>query len=212
MTIRDLYAKYHIMPQLATHMLRVAGVGKIIAEHWKARCDVRFVTELCLLHDVGNLVKFDLSEKEENKMYGPIENAAKWRARQQEYWKKYGKNAHDATIGILREAGLTQFEAPIREEEQLYFLEPKEAELAKASVPAIILMYADCRVTPAGVTSYRERIDDLKTRYGGVATNTWYGWTYWFEDWMEAQTDFDLQSITEKSVTPLFDEMLGYNI
>lgn len=210
MTIKDIYAKYQIMPQLAMHMLRVAGVGKIVAEHWSDQCDTKFVSDLCLLHDVGNIVKFVL--KDGDSKFGKIENIEYWKKVQNDYCTKYGKDAHDATIGILHDAGLPQFVSYIGEEEELYFAEAKEEELAKARVPAIILMYSDCRVTPTGVVSYRERIDDLKNRYGGGGTPTWYDWTYWFEDWIQTKVDIDLGSITEDSVKPLFDELLLHTI
>ena len=210
MQIKDLYAKYHIMPQLATHMLRVAGVGKIVAENWKDGCDSKFVTDLCLLHDLGNIVKFDLQNMQEDK-FGKIDDLKYWQDIQKQYFNKYGHDAHDATVGTLKDANLNGFVEYIGEEEKLYFAEANEAGLAQASVPAIIMMYADCRVKPEGVVSYRERIDDLNTRYG-KKTETWYKWTYWFDDWIQSKVSVDLQKITENSVTPLYDELLGYNI
>lgn len=212
MKISDLYAKYQVMPQLATHQLRVASVGKLVAENWKQSADSPFITRLCLVHDLGNIVKFDLSEGVDRSKFGEIENLKFWRQVQQRYWDKYGKDAHVTTVGMLQEAGLGQYIPPIHEEAKLYFAEAKKPELAKASLPAIILMYADCRVTPTGVTSYRERIDDLKTRYGGSASPTWYEWTYWFDDWMRQQVTIDLDSMTEDSFQPLFDELLTSEI
>ncbi len=211
MTIRDLYQKYQIMPQLETHMLRVAGIGKIIAQNWKGGCDAKLVTDLCLLHDMGNIVKFDLRDNIDRARFGQIENLHHWQKVQAVYWEKYGKRAHDATIGILNEAGLSRFTQYIEEEEKLYFAEAKEIELDKASVAAVILMYADCRVIPSGVVSYRERVNDLKDRYG-TRSETWYDWTFWFEDWMQSKVNIDLQGITEASVTPLFDELRNYSL
>lgn len=213
MQVKQIYKKYQIMPQLATHMLRVAGVGKMIAENWMGKCDAKLVTDLCLLHDMGNVVKFDLSEDAvKTKMFGVLTDLEYWREVQSEYWQKFGKDAHAATKGILSEAKLDRFNKYIDEEHVLYFAEAKEKELNKASVAAIILMYSDCRVTPSGVVSYRERIDDLGARYGGVNSVTWYDWTYWFEEWMQDKVKIDLQVIMEESVTPLFDELLTYEI
>ena len=210
MQIRDLYAKYHVMPQLQTHMLRVAGVGKIVAESWKNKCDTKFTTDLCLIHDMGNIVKFDLVNTNDG-MFGKIENVESWQKIQAEYRDKYGKDAHDATIGILTDAGLSQFESYINEEETLYFAEASEEKLAEARVESIILMYSDCRVTPSGVVSYRERVNDLKDRYG-TRSKTWYDWTFWFDEWIQKQVEIDLGSITEASVLPLFDELLSVQI
>ncbi|HBD02195.1 MAG: hypothetical protein UX38_C0002G0015 [Microgenomates group bacterium GW2011_GWC1_46_16] len=206
--IEELYQKYHNMPQLVTHQLRVGAVGRTVAKHWKSKCDPIFITQLCLIHDIGNIVKFDLT----NPNFGKIENIEEWKKIQKQYRAKYGENAQEATRGILQEAGLNQFTELIAEEEKLYFAEAKEAELERASTAAIILMYADCRVTPKGVVSYRERIDDLKERYGGVASPTWYAWTYWFEEWIQKQVTIDLHSITESQMAPLFTELLTSTI
>ncbi len=211
MTTWDLYNKYQIMPQLATHMMRVAGIGKIVAENWKSKCDIQFTTQLCLVHDLGNIVKFDLSDDVDRSKFGIIENLPYWQQVQKEIWEKYGKEAHDATVGLLKEAGLEKFVSPVVEEEKLYFAEAKEEGLAQATVPTIILMYADCRVTPQGVTSYRERVDDLRDRYG-ARTKTWYDWTFWFDNWMQQQVNYDLQAISEATVEPLFDELLSYHL
>jgi len=211
MTIKQLYEKYDIMPQLATHMLRVGAVGKMVAENWIDGCDVKFVTDLCLIHDIGNIVKFDLINRNEEK-FGKIDNALYWQQIQQNYWDKYGHDAHDATVEILQDAELHKFTNLITEEEKLYFAEAKDESLKQASVAAIILMYADCRVKPEGIVSYRARIDDLKARYGGVGTPTWYDWTYWFDNWMQSKVKIDLNSITEESATPLFDELLSTQI
>ncbi|MFZ2199843.1 MAG: HD domain-containing protein [Microgenomates group bacterium] len=210
MQLKQLYTQFYIMPQLETHMLKVAGVAKIVAENWKDKCDVKLITDLCLLHDMGNIVKFDLTKSDGK--FGKIENLEYWQGVQQTYWDKYGHDAHEATTLMLREAKLDQFIPFIDEEEKLYFAEAKEGELAKTSIAAIILMYADCRVKPSGVVSYRERIDDLKARYGGVGTPTWYDWTYWFEEWMQSKVKIDLNSIAEASVTPIFDELLTYTV
>ena len=165
MQVKQLYAKYQIMPQLETHMLRVAGVGKIVAQNWKDGCDAKLATELCLIHDMGNIVKFDLSnESVRAKMFGVPTDLGYWRKIQKKYWNKYGKDAHVATKGILSEAKLDRFNKYIDEEHTLYFAEANEEELSKASLPAIILMYADCRVKPEGVVSNHEPVDDIKVR------------------------------------------------
>jgi hypothetical protein len=211
MKIGDLYKKYDIMPQLVTHQLRVGAVGKIIAESWVDSCDVIFCTQLCLIHDMGNIVKFDLENPNPSK-FGKIENIDVWRGVQKQYREKYGDSAHAATENILKEANLTQYIQYINEEERLYFAEPNEGQLGQSLLPSIILMYSDCRVTPSGVVSYRERIDDLKARYGGGKTPTWYDWTYTFEKWLQSHVKIDLNSIDNAMVEPLFDELMTSTI
>lgn len=207
MKLRGLYERFQIMPQLETHMLRVAGVGKLIAQSWKSKCEIEYVTQLCLVHDLGNIVKFDLRDNIDRSKFGKIENLKHWQEVQARCWEIYGREAHRATTQMLEEAGLGQFIAPINEEEKLFFAEARERELAKADVGSVILMYSDCRVTPGGVSTYRERVEDLAARYG-TKSESWLAWTYWFEEWMQKQVTIDLNSINEQAVEPLFDELL----
>ena len=69
MTILEIYEKYKIMPQLRTHMLRVAAVGKIVCDAVNEKVkqnrgefvNTKNVVTACLLHDMGNIIKFDLN-------------------------------------------------------------------------------------------------------------------------------------------------------
>lgn len=208
MKVAELYQKYQIMPQLETHMLRVSAIGKRVAQNWKSECDTDIVTKTCLLHDMGNIVKFDLSNNADRSKFGPVANLKYWQSVKQDYIEKYGTNAHDATTHILHDAGLEEYIKYINEEEQLYFAEAGEKELLKASLPAVILLYADCRVVPSGIVSYRERINDLVERYGGVRSSSWLAWTFWFDKWMQEQVKIDLNTLTEESLRPIFDDLL----
>ena len=199
------------MPQLIEHQLKVAVVGKVMSENWKSTCSANEAIKLCLVHDMGNIVKFDLSP-EKAKTFGEIENLGVWQEIQKKYIDKYGSDAHEATKAILADANLSFFNPLIDEEAKLYFMEAKESELKKSKLSSIILMYADCRVTPKGITSYRERIDDLKTRYGGSSSPTWYEWTYWFDEWITKQVTIDPKNITDEVARPLFDELLEIEV
>jgi len=213
MEIRDLYKKFEIMPQLSEHQLRVGGVGQMVAEHWKGGCDKQLVTKLCLVHDMGNVVKFDLSEEAvKTKMFGRQVNLPYWRKVQQKYWDQYGKDAHAATKRILAEAGLVEMKQYIEEEAKLYFAEAKPKELEQAAIPTIILMYADARVVPSGIVSFRERIDDLVKRYGGGKSPTWYESMFSFEKWLKSKLDFDPETITEEVVRERWEQLLSVRI
>ncbi len=60
MTIQQLYEKYEIMPNLQLHMYRVAAVAKMICDHFQKPINKQEVIITCLLHDIGNIIKFDL--------------------------------------------------------------------------------------------------------------------------------------------------------
>lgn len=100
MTIRELYEKYHVMPQLIAHQLRVGAIVKLIGGD-------RDAIRTALVHDMGNMAKFTKLD--------PY-----WAKEQEKFWKKYGKDAHTATSMILKEAGLDKLYGYLQEEAKLY--------------------------------------------------------------------------------------------
>lgn len=204
MTIKDIYAKYQIMPQLATHMLRVAGVGKLIIDGWKGEIDRDLVMRTLLLHDMGNIVKFDL-----DKQMMSIPNLEDWKKVQKEWWDKYGKDTHNVTKQIVVELGQNDV-SKVMDQEHAGYVSDNPAQLLEQGWPAKILSYCDVRVIPTGVVSMRERIADLQKRYGREIS--WYDFLYKLEEQMREQTTVDLDEIGEKDVEPLFEELLGYNV
>lgn len=204
MKISKIYEKYQIMPQLSTHMLRVAGVGKIILDRWKGSVDKDLVIKSLLLHDMGNIVKFDLET-----LIMPIENIEHWRLVQKEWRNKYGTDAYEATKQITKELGRSDV-AKIMENEHSGYRSGNPALLLSLGWPEKILSYCDVRVVPSGVASLKERISDLQNRYGRKLE--WYDFLYKLESDIKVATDTDLDSITEELVEPLFDELLKTQI
>lgn len=210
MTIKDVYEKYQIMPQLATHMLRVAGVGKLILDGWKGEIDHDLVIRTLLLHDMGNIVKFNLTEAGQQKLKSaePVD-LPHWRKVQQEFWNKYGRDTHKVTKKIVRELEQNSVNEVMDQEHIIYFSNDRRKILEQSSA-AQILLYADTRVTPFGVTTLEERIADLCRRYSQPIEN--FGYMYELEKAIQVMTAADLVAITEEAVTPFFDEWLTYTI
>lgn len=204
MLIRDIYLKYEIMPQLETHMLRVAGVGKIILGGWKSTIDRDLVMKTLLLHDMGNIVKFDLVSQ-----IIPIENIEYWRKVQAEWWDRYGKDAHNVTKHIVAELGQNEVNK-IMDNEHAGYVGDDPAKLLEQDWPEKILSYCDVRVTPSGVVPMPVRIADLQKRYGRELS--WYDFLYKLEEQLKPQTTVDLNSVTEERVSSLFDELLTYTV
>jgi hypothetical protein len=211
MTIKELYAKYHIMPQLQTHMLRVAGVGKIILSGWKPEINHDLVIRTLLLHDMGNITKFNLSDEWQRKMKGtdPNLDLPYWRTIQQKSWDTYGRDTHTTTNAIVTELGQLDVLEVLNQEHEGYAI-GDENLILKQSDEAKIFAYCDVRVTPVGVTSMQERIEDLSTRYERELS--WYSFLYTLEEQIRERTTVDLDAITEADVEPLFDELLTYTI
>ena len=58
MNILEIYKKYHLPENLQMHMLRVAACSNLIIDNWKGKeIDKQSIIRVCLLHDMGNMVK-----------------------------------------------------------------------------------------------------------------------------------------------------------
>ena len=203
MNIREVYKKYDIIDNLAEHMLRVAGVGYLVASNWKEDVDVDLATMACLLHDMGNIVKFNL-----DKPTLKIKNLDHWKKIQQKYWDKYGKNTHDVTMQIIRELGREDVAQVIEEEGQVY---GKSVDVIKsASFPVQVLLYSDVRVMPRGVTTMQDRIDDLLARYADPRYDLSY--LFPFEEYLQEMTTIDIKAINEEMVKPHISQFLSVTI
>jgi len=190
MTIKELYQKYHIMPQLEKHQLRV---GAIVALITKDRDSIL----TALVHDMGNIVKFSNLPSE-------------WLPIQAEYIKKYGTDANVATIKILEDAGLTKLKEYMERESEFYQNRMTVTDFSKISLPALLTLYADTRVAFNGVVPMEDRIVDLETRYNMYRDDRIWGPK--LERYIQSLTTTDVATIKEDDVEPLFDELLTYEL
>ncbi len=173
MSILEIYGKYQIMPTLQEHMLRVAAVAKMICDNiaptpassagqapvlsHRERGDI---VTAALLHDMGNIIKFDLSQSK-NLLNTEID-LEHWRKVQKEFWEKYGHDEHKAHIMIGKEIGVS--DRVLELIDCINFDKAKEnaegEDLGKK-----IIEYSDDRVSPLGVVTLEERLGDLRSRY-----------------------------------------------
>jgi 5'-deoxynucleotidase YfbR-like HD superfamily hydrolase len=160
MTIVDIYEAYQIMPSLATHMYRVAGVAKLIGDHWQGELNLEQVLAATLLHDMGNILKFDLSKFPE---FCQPEGQAHWESIKADYEKKYGRDEHQATQAIIKELGVS---TRVQELIRAISFTQTEVNYLNHDYEAMVCHYADLRVTPFQVVSLTTRLDDLEQRYG----------------------------------------------
>lgn len=159
-TIGDIYTHFKIPPQLQLHQLRVAAVGKIVSDALSA--DTRTVVLACLLHDMGNIIKFRLDRFPE---FLEPEGHAYWKEVQDDYKKKYGTDEHVATLMICDELGVSdRVLTCIR----AVGMTKVHSNLSEGTREECITNYADLRVGPRGLVSIVERIADGKARYGNT--------------------------------------------
>ncbi len=91
MNIIEIYKKYHLPENLQMHMLRVAACSNLIIDNWEGtQIDSKAIIRVCLLHDMGNMVK--ISEDESNDV--------EFLKLRKKYFDKYGTNDHEINLEI----------------------------------------------------------------------------------------------------------------
>lgn len=91
------------MPNLQEHMLRVTGVAFLICDNLEKSVDRESVITACLIHDIGNIVKFKLEVFPE---FLKPKGLRYWKEIQENFISKYGKNDYQANYKILKEIGV----------------------------------------------------------------------------------------------------------
>jgi hypothetical protein len=148
------------MPQLREHQLRVAAVSEVILNHSSLILNHSDIVAACLLHDMGNIIKFDL--RETASVLNQNIDFGYWQQVKDNFKKKYGPNEHFAHMAIAKEAGAN--ERVIELINSIGFTTAVK-NAASGDFGKKICGYADSRVSPRGVASLEERLSDLRKRY-----------------------------------------------
>ena len=162
MQIKEIYKGLLLPPNLQEHMFRVAQVVSTLKDHWQStqQPDWNFLIRAALLHDVGNIVKFDLDNHPEF-LGEEVVHIEYWRKVKEETVAKYGSDDHEATRKMLREIGVEERIISLVQEKSF----SNAVEVAAGEdLNAKILLYADLRVMPHGIVTLEDRINDIKTR------------------------------------------------
>ncbi len=160
--IQKIYQHLHIPVPLQKHMLYAASLGYLIAHNWRIKNTINhdiIITSL-LCHDLGNLVKFDLTSDLTKQMYTAkqIENL---QIIQNNHIKKFGENEHTATANICQSLNLN---AQILQTIDSIRFEAQKA-VQSNNWNHKICNYCDYRIAPQGLTSLKQRLKDLMIRY-----------------------------------------------
>lgn len=124
--------------------------------------DTHTVVSACLLHDMGNIIKFRLDRFPE---FLEPEGLEYWKKVQDEYKKKYGTDEHVATLMICDELGVSDAVLTCI---RAVGMTKAHHNLSEGTREEQITNYADLRVGPRGIISITERIADGKARYGNT--------------------------------------------
>lgn len=147
------------MPSLQEHMLRVAAVAYLVCENFDEVLPRQEIVTACLLHDMGNIIKFNLNAFPE---FLEPEGLEHWQKVKDEYVRKYGADEYLATKLIAEEMGVSGGIGMFLE--NLGFSKAAEVEQS-GSFAEKITNYSDMRVSPHGVVSMGERIQEGRKRY-----------------------------------------------
>ena len=166
MKVFDIYSLLSIPPNLERHMFQVAKVAEFIAQHWSAEpIDSKLILKICLLHDLGNIVKFKKPYWEE--LFADSEH---WEKIQAQMTNRYGSNAFEATNSMLQELGVDQ-----TLQQAVKNLRLVVDDNAQISWEVKIAEYADCCVSPEGIGGFESRLKDFQTRYPETDPKIWEG-------------------------------------
>ena len=215
--IQDIYSQYKIPPNLQLHMYRVAAIGQYIADHLRAdvKVDKDLITKVNLLHDMGNIVKFDFD------MYAVMgmsaEDVPYWKNVQTEFIEKYGKDEDIATDAIIEELEVEKKVLNILGQHGLlkvrYALENNDFDLK-------IIRISDSRISPHGVVTLSHRWSDIRRRYANknhklnniAETNERETIEHEIEKQIQEKCTIDLQKITDADIEPYIETLHDYEI
>lgn len=158
-TIIDIYKHYNIMPTLQLHQLRVAAVGMYIAEHLDQSVQRDDIATALLLHDMGNIIKFDFRIFPD---FCEPEGVAYWESIQKKFRLRYGHNEHEAHLHIARELHMPDHIVHYIDAVGFSMMnDTRDADSWEQKICA----YADQRVGPFGVIDLKDRLEEGRKRY-----------------------------------------------
>jgi len=157
--ITEIYEKYRIPNNLQEHQFRVAGVVSLIADNFEQELSKQSVVSACLLHDMGNIIKFKLELFPE---FLEPEGSEYWKSVKDEFIEKYGRDEHFATNEIVREVGVSE---RISQIVGAFGFSKASDTLETDDIEIKIAAYSDHRVKPDSLAPMLERFADGRKRY-----------------------------------------------
>lgn len=199
------------MPSLQLHMLRVAAVAHLLADACTQPVDTKAIVTACLLHDMGNIAKFDLQRFPD---FLQPEGLVYWQAQKEAFVEKYGPNPHHATVAIAQELRVN--------DRVLELIDAIGFNQARRNYDSLdfsrkIAAYSDMRVAPEGVTSLEARLADAQVRYHQPGKKETFNYVMRaflrkIEQQLAAESSVAMDQITEEKVSPLFSKLRRWQL
>jgi hypothetical protein len=219
-SIADVYQHYHLPQNLQQHMLLTAAVGVLAVDHWQdseSQPNRELMITALLTHDMGNVIKFDLSNSLGSRLFQENQSRQYWQQLQQAFIDRYGKHADQANIKIMQELNLPQEAVALM---QHHDFDNLSKVLVSDNWAEKIVFYGDLRLTPSGLASITNRIYDLKDRYRAVDPD----WqqeslvtkrleeSLQLETQLNQATTIDLKQITKNQLQDLARKLKTYSL
>jgi 5'-deoxynucleotidase YfbR-like HD superfamily hydrolase len=161
MKIAEIYEKFNIPRNLQEHMIRAAKMCQFICDHWRGKeIDKDIILKGALLHDLGNIVKFDLVKYP--KLLGKEKSRVEfWKEVQKKTTEKYGSDDHEVTRKMLEEIGVDdKLKNTVLKKGFANSLETEKSDDWEVKM----LFYCDLRAGPFGVMPLKERLSEALPR------------------------------------------------
>lgn len=209
MKITEIYKKYKIPPQLQIHQLRVAAVAKHICDNLSIPVDTNEVVSADLLHDMGNIIKFDLTLFPQ---FLEPEGLEYWQTVKKTFMEEYGSDEHIATKKIAEE--ITDV---IRVHDILRQIGASRLDFVNSSdeIEFKIANYADDRVSINGVITYVELIKERKMRNSKITDEYFKQLISKIginEKNIQKVCKINLDEIDDKTISGIIEELKEYEI
>ena len=212
--ISDIYTEYKIIPSLQLHMLRVAAAASIICDNFNESLPKDDIITACLLHDMGNIIKFKMDVIPE--FFQP-EGVEYWQSVKDEYKAKYGADEHNATVKIIEELNLSNRVASSLANLNRFSLICEHRDSSDMNIK--IVHYSDGRVTPYGIVSYEDRMNEAKKRYENydnspreIERKRLVDCGLEIEKQIFAKCKIKPEDITDKEVAPIIESLKDFVI
>jgi hypothetical protein len=162
LSIDHIYDKFEIPQNLRMHMKKVAGVGALLCENWSGpEITETDVVAVLLIHDLGNIAKFDLSSKSSVEV---MEDIGYLKELKKRITAKYGYGDHEATFNMAKELAVEKSIISLLQRMSSFSAENHTLR-NREDYEIMVCVYSDLRVSPYGVVSLKERINDIIDRY-----------------------------------------------
>lgn len=207
MQISEIYSKYKTLPNLQRHMLRVSAVAKIVLDNWTGvEVNNESILQTCLLHDIAKPITFDMNKQvqyvKNTKELNEIENCNKFLI------NNYGTKEHPALLKIGIEIGLNHKTLKLLDNLEWYLINEL---LEKNEIESLIPIYCDMRISPNGIVTIEQRIQDLKNRTGKDIQQQYKDGKN-LERFINQNISIDLNKISNQKIEKIADKLIFYEL